>query len=201
MDNNYTYTVYAHINKINGKIYIGVTMQKPESRWANGSGYSYNQHFYRAIKKYGWNNFDHEIIASNITKEEACNFEKILIKALKANNPCFGYNNDEGGGLPPIMYGEKNPFYGNHSYSGDKHPMYGRKHTEEARKKMSMNHYDSSGANNPNAKKLICVETGIIYPSAIDAQIDTGINRNNITAACRKDRQSTAGGFHWNYIL
>ena len=34
------YTVYQHKNKINGKIYIGITMQEPEKRWGvNGRNY------------------------------------------------------------------------------------------------------------------------------------------------------------------
>lgn len=196
---NGNYTVYIHTNTINGKCYVGITCQKPEDRWANGYGYSYNEHFFRAIQKYGWNNFDHEIFASNLTQEEACNMEKLLIKELESNNPDKGYNNDEGGGLPPIMRGEKNPFFGNHSFSGENHPMFGKKHSEETRRKMSERHYDASGGHNPNAKAVICIETGKVYPSAIDAQKDTGIPRNNITAACRKDRQKTAGGFHWEF--
>jgi hypothetical protein len=36
--------------------------------------------------------------------------------------------------------GENNPFYGNHSMSGDKHPMFGRKHSEEAKAKMRAAH-------------------------------------------------------------
>ena len=126
--------------------------------------------------------------------------EKQLIRFLKSNHPDYGYNNDEGGGLPPVMVGKDNPFYGNHSFAGANHPMYGRKHSEETRKKMSEHHYDSSGGNNPNAKKIVCVETGVIYPSAIDAQKETGVPRNNITAACRKDRQQTAGGLHWDFV-
>lgn len=34
-----TYTIYMHKNKINGKIYIGQTCQKPERRWDNGKHY------------------------------------------------------------------------------------------------------------------------------------------------------------------
>ena len=33
------YIIYKHINKINGKIYIGQTCQKPEYRWNHGKGY------------------------------------------------------------------------------------------------------------------------------------------------------------------
>ena len=89
--------MYAHINKINGKIYIGQTRLKPEKRWRNGNGYKESVLFWRAIQKYGWDNFDHEIIASNLTKEEADNFERLLIDKLQTQNNKFGYNLTGGG--------------------------------------------------------------------------------------------------------
>ena len=36
-----TYTVYAHINKITGGIYFGITCMTVESRWRYGKGYSH----------------------------------------------------------------------------------------------------------------------------------------------------------------
>ena len=38
--------------------------------------------FWNAIEKYGWDNFDHEIIASNLTLKEANQFETLLITKL-----------------------------------------------------------------------------------------------------------------------
>ena len=52
------YIVYQHKNKINGKVYIGITMQDPERRWRHGEGYKSSPHFYAAIQKYGWDNFE-----------------------------------------------------------------------------------------------------------------------------------------------
>ena len=81
---NDTYCVYIHTNKINGKRYVGQTINgnNINKRWSNGLGYKTCTAFYRAIQKYGWDSFEHEIVASNLTKEEANNFEIILINKL-----------------------------------------------------------------------------------------------------------------------
>ena len=71
------YTVYQHTNKINNKVYIGITSRNPEERWGiDGNKYKSSPHFYSAIKKYGWENFDHDILADNLTREQACLKEK-----------------------------------------------------------------------------------------------------------------------------
>ena len=71
-----------HTNTINNKKYIGITGQNPpERRWRNGgSGYSHSGYFRNAINKYGWENFTHEILISELTFEEACELEKYYIK-------------------------------------------------------------------------------------------------------------------------
>ena len=69
MENNYI--IYQHKNKINGKMYIGLTKQNPITRWRNGKGYAKNKHFSDAIQKYGWENFEHTILYTGLTQEEA----------------------------------------------------------------------------------------------------------------------------------
>lgn len=97
------YVVYIHINKINGKKYIGITCQKPEYRWGQqGQGYRECPVFWNAILKYGWDNFDHVIHADNLTKEEACKLEIELIAEMNSNNPLFGYNVAKGGTAPDV---------------------------------------------------------------------------------------------------
>ena len=46
---------------------------------------------------------------------------------------------------------------------------------------------------------VLCVETGVVYPSVHEASRQTGISRGNISA-CLKGKRKTAGGFHWTKI-
>lgn len=94
------YCVYCHRNKINGKRYIGQTIHQDNitKRWgSNGRGYNRNVYFLRAIKKYGWNNFDHFIIQGNLTKEQADDLEILNISFYNTTDPKYGYNIASGG--------------------------------------------------------------------------------------------------------
>ncbi len=92
------WSVYKHTNKINGKVYIGITHLLPENRWMNGKGYQ-NQVFGRAISKYGWENFEHEILYHNLTQQEAEAKEIETISFYKSNDRDFGYNVSSGGNI------------------------------------------------------------------------------------------------------
>ncbi len=48
-------------------------------------------------------------------------------------------------------------------------------------------------------KHVRCVETGVVYNSAMDAEKKTGINRQNIGKVARKERNQ-AGGFRWEFV-
>lgn len=91
------YIVYKHTNKTNGKCYIGITGQSPRKRWNGGAGYAQNSYFYSAIKKYGWDGFEHTIIAEGLTLEEAYAMERELIAKYNSSNREHGYNLDLGG--------------------------------------------------------------------------------------------------------
>ena len=66
------YSVYKHTCP-SGKVYIGITMQKPEIRWNKGLGYKKQDYFYKAILKYGWDNIKHEVLYKDLSKAEAEN--------------------------------------------------------------------------------------------------------------------------------
>jgi hypothetical protein len=90
------FCVYGHIAP-NGKRYYGITSKSLRSRWNNGNGYRSNKHFWSAIQKYGWNQFQHEIILENVSLEDACEKEKEMISTYHTDNPLYGYNNTKGG--------------------------------------------------------------------------------------------------------
>ena len=148
------YKVYKHENKINNKVYIGITgCENPNSRWKDGYGYKPYanksvSHLYYAIQKYGWENFESKILLDGLTFEEACEKEVELIKQYKSTTNEYGYNKHDGGraGIPlskdtkaklsKANSGKNNGMYG----IGKGHPMYGKNHSMESRKKISEGH-------------------------------------------------------------
>lgn len=126
--------VYCHTNKANGKKYIGIT-NNTKRRWrSNGIGYKspiYENRrsvFWNAIQKYGWDNFEHEILQSNLSHEKACELETYYINQFRTFigfDDCNGYNATLGGDGTVGLSGKLNPNYGNHKLAGENNPMYG----------------------------------------------------------------------------
>ena len=77
---------------------MGITSAYPiNRRWHAGHGYRGCPYFWKAIQKYGWDNFRHDILLQNETFEYASKAEKCLIAADHTNDPRFGYNLTIGG--------------------------------------------------------------------------------------------------------
>lgn len=49
------------------------------------------------------------------------------------------------------------------------------------------------------SKKVLCIETNIIYPNVIEAYNDTKANCTSIHKVCHNQRK-TAGKLHWKYV-
>ena len=92
-DENYIsgagYTLYGHISP-KGKYYIGITKQKPEDRWNKGKNYRNQKKFWNAICYYGWDNFEHVIFKTGLSKRLALYWEEKYI--VKYNSVENGYN-------------------------------------------------------------------------------------------------------------
>ena len=218
---NKEHIVYVHINKTNGKCYVGQTCQKPEVRWNHGRGYKENIYFYRAIEKYGFDDgFEHCILKENLSQDEADYWERYYIDFYKSTDNNFGYNLDSGGNKNKIISDEtKRKMSENHyDISGENNPMFGKKHKSSSIKKMSdikkgkydgennpnYNNHKLKGLNNPNAKPVYQydLEGNFIkkWEYAKLAAETLGIDYSNICECCRgSKRRKTTGGYIWEY--
>jgi len=110
--------IYKITNTINNKCYIGRTIQKMKCR-KNFHLYCKNKdikyHLYNAIRKYGEKNFKWEIIKRCDCESDLISYEKFYIN--KFDSYRNGYNQTEGG-----------------------EGIFGYKHTEETKKKISDAH-------------------------------------------------------------
>ena len=203
------YIVYLHRNKINGKCYVGQTCQKPQARWGKqGSGYQAQQYFYRAIKKYGWNNFDHIILEENIPKEKIDEREVFWAGYYHALAP-GGYTLKVGSQNHSQNSEQLKAIRSKASKENWKKPEYReliskrRKEewqNQEVREKCLKNLDRTGKSGKAKSQKVQCIETGIIYQSMRDAERLTGISHVNISQVCSGARK-TAHGFHWKKII
>lgn len=162
---NGTYCVYCHTNKTNNKRYVGITKLAPPKRWCAGKGYCTQPKFYRAIEKYGWDGFDHEIIANNLTEDEAKNFEILLIQKLDCIKN--GYNTSRGGDSGNcIEYTPEMRAKCSERFRGENNPRYGIKLDDETKRKISESLMgrkipEQTRGGNPMARKVIY--NGIVF--------------------------------------
>lgn len=219
------YAVYRHINRINNKQYIGMTKQNPPAnRWGNnGSNYKESPHFWSAIQKYGWDNFEHEILYTGLSKEEACSIEIELIKKYKTQDKEHGYNVFSGGDCPAIpdivrakmsqsMMGNKN---------GLGKPCSDEKKEKiriaQAGKQLSKEHREAISKakkgkthkplNEESRKKIAdahyktpiyCKETNTVYESIQECAKRLNLWATLVCKVCKGKLKST-GGYHLSY--
>lgn len=93
------YSIYKATNLINGKIYIGFDSNWPQRMWEHKSpsNYKTGKHkFYRALRKYGINNFHWEVIYQSQDKQHCLTImEPFFIKEFDSYK--CGYNSTLGG--------------------------------------------------------------------------------------------------------
>ena len=216
-----SYFVYKHTNLVNGKVYVGITSRLPEKRWGrNGCNYRSNLHFYNAILKYGWNvGFLHEILYSGLTKEEAEEYERNLIRHFDSANPEYGYNIALGGNSIGKM---SNAIKNKISISNK-----GKRRTLEQRKKMSIIAKETSLERSERFRKIranfknwndgivfteeqkdlikgntyhpvYCSELDRTFKSISFAARELGLHQSLISKVCKGERKTT-GGYQFEY--
>lgn len=229
--------IYKATNINNNKVYIGQTVKTLQQRKREhyyASSYIGNTVFHKAIIKYGEDNFKWEIIDYGETNKELDEKEILWISKYKSYvgwADSHGYNMAIGGktnrGWKPseeqlkrrseINKGENNPNFGN---VGELAPMYGKKHSDESRMKMSQNRKGSkrtdemkkrdrdvkigvySNEKNPRARAVVKLsKDGLfieIFPTAKQGAESVNGKRSAITNCCN-GASITSYGFKWMY--
>lgn len=127
--------------------------------------------------------------------------QKLSLSRIGEKNPMYGRR----GRLSP-HYGKQGHMYGKHmsesakakiskANTGKNNGMYGRHLSEEEKERLRVM---NSGANNKNSKRVLCVETGLIYASSGEAARNTGCHQGHISECCNGTHKTT-GGLHWRY--
>lgn len=187
--------VYKTVNLVNGKFYVG--KQASTIKWYLGSGTALKS----AIKKYGRDNFKKEILEVCTSLEHLAEREIFWIKKLNAIKE--GYNIAEGGtggntggtggqkkgcipwnkglkgaqvpwnkGLKGVMKANSTTFK-----PGKEHPQYGMKQSPERIAKRVKN--------NPRKRKVLHIESGVIYESIQEAARQTNAKPLKILQHCQ----------------
>lgn len=90
------YKIYCHVFP-NGKRYVGLTSTDLQVRWRNGLGYATCPLMDRAIRKYGWENIKHEVLAETNDLKCAIDLERYYIALFDTTSEHNGYNVLPGG--------------------------------------------------------------------------------------------------------
>ncbi|MBQ2870433.1 GIY-YIG nuclease family protein [bacterium] len=212
MNNN---MVYCHINKINGKRYIGITKRSLKERCGtNGVDYKKSTRFYNAIQKYGWDNFDHIILEENLTRKQASEREQYYINLYNTMNDRYGYNITSGGDdnfiRNPLTEEQKQlvsettkkamnePKLRAHMLEVYKSDNWIKKNSDSAKNQWATTDLKTK-VQEANGRKVKCIETGKQYMSILEASKDTGISSYKISQSCKIENY-IADGTHWQFI-
>lgn len=196
--------VYMHISP-SGKKYIGITSQTTSQRWRNGKGYK-KAVFNEAIKKYGWENIEHIVLYENVSKEFACLKEKELIEKYQTRKKKYGYNVGIGGECNMKGYKHSEETRKKISINTSKGQM-GRKLSEETKRKIALAHIGMKLSEQAKrkksifcSKKIMCVETGKVYFNASEAVKDLNKKSATFLTQYARNNKKTAYGYHWKYV-
>ena len=153
--------IYLIRNKINNKKYIGQTTNEKGFRWDGIKTDFYNDHFNKAVKKYGTENFE-QMVIDKAYDSEVLNFsEQFWILFYKSYDSLFGYNKTFGGEVGKWTEETKRKI--GDLRKGENNPMYGKHHTKEVRNKISKAHKGMK-ASEETRKKMSDLRKGEKHP-------------------------------------
>lgn len=148
--------IYLTTNTVNGKKYIGQCSLVKNKNWQTylGSG----KHFLMAVKKYGKESFEREILCYAFSKSYLDELEQHFISEHDAVNDRTFYNIAAGGSSTGGFKGKTHsPEYKEHMRTvmlSDKHPTRGKSLSSETRTKMSISRKGKSNHTQEQLEKL-----------------------------------------------
>lgn len=191
------------------------------------NSYHFNDYLQKSWNKYGKDSFKFYVL-EYCSVEELDKRESYYIELYNTMNRNNGYNlksgGQNGGSILSKMSREKlsnsliqafkNPKLREQSKKraleqwsnpeikkkimGSGNGMYGKHHTEEAKKKISE---ANKGRKNwrRDCTPVFCVELNKVFEDATTASKELSIDSSGILKVCRKERQ-ICGGYHWEFI-
>lgn len=214
--------IYKIINRVNGKIYIGQTVQKLEERIRKHfsrakTEIQYKYPLVNAIRKYGENNFDYETIEIVDALEKLNEREVYWIRYYNSISP-NGYNATEGGeGTEGYKHKEKDKLKMKklkiNKYNGENNPFYGKRHSQaqiekwkqERKGRKLTEEWKANISKTRKRKKIINLDTGEVFESIRHVCRHYGKDPNSGTAwaisnVCnKKPKYKTVLGYRFEY--
>lgn len=198
----YIYLIEDHRNKA----YIGMTSKTPVDRFQRhkqNAKLGIETHLYRAMRKYGYNNFEVIPLDSASSKEEALNLEKDWISSLGTYKD-WGYNCTPGGVGAPL--GEEHPMYGkSREFSEDHIKEISKSQTGESHNHAKLTNKEVKEIkwllNNTHKKQKIISEKYSMHEDSI-SMINQGENWSHINQEIKPDnyQPSKKARAKWVYL-
>lgn len=189
--------VYKISNTINSKLYIGQTTKSIQRRFKEHCKKSSKQTIGKAIQKHGKENFVIEVLFETEDPNLLDEKEKFYIKNLNTMLPS-GYNGDSGGNL--------RRFFSQETKEKLSKACKGLRRSIATEFKVGPRPETKGSGNTmfgkPSylRKAVICVETGIIYPSIKHTAKAIGVSHSYISRLLNnKSRGRRAKGFTFAY--
>jgi group I intron endonuclease len=156
------------------------------------------RHLYNAIRKYGWDQFQIEILYNfprdGNWQERLDNLEIQEIAQRGTLSPC-GYNNETGGNKNKVLHEDTKELMSS-VRSGERHAMFGKHHQHDAKDLIR-------DANRKEVQQWSKDGTRLLrtFESVEEAAGGDGALAVNIGRVCSgKEGRKTAGGFQWKFV-